>query len=584
MNYRSAQQNKPKKISRIDRSLVLKAFLFIFGAIIIMRLFYIQIVKHDFYTAQALAEHTKKYEIPAPRGLIKVQDGSNTTALVLNEKRSLVYADPKYITNSSEAASKIVGILGGNESELQKKLASNSRYVILAKKLPNDQSERLKKLQIKGLYFKDVSVRTYPQGTLAAQLLGFVNDDGQGQYGIEAYLNNDLSGKNGIQKAVTDVNGVPLAINNDNIAKKAQAGDDVVLTINLGMQRLLEDKLKEGVESTKAASGNAILIDVSDGSIKAMANYPTYDPNNYDKVTDQKLFTNNVVTGAWEPGSVMKPLLIAAAFNENKIDTNFTYPDAGFVQIQDRRITNALPYGAQTMTVLNILQKSLNTGAVTVLKQFGGGEITLQARELWYKYLNEKYQFGKLSGVEQSGEAAGYVAKADEGDAQDVRYANMAFGQGLTVTPLQIAAAYVPIANGGTYYKPHLVASIDENGVQKKFSDDKGTQVLTPKTANDVKDLIQKTLEANNAAAVRAGYVLGAKSGSAQVAGGNGQYLDGVTDGVYIGYIGGDTAKYVLLVRLDDPKTDQFASTSAARVWAWVSNGLIDNFSIPPKK
>jgi cell division protein FtsI/penicillin-binding protein 2 len=583
MNYRS-QQQKPVKTNRIDRVQILKVCLFIFGAIFISRLFYVQIIRHDFYSAQALAEHTKKYEIPAPRGLIMLQDGSKTSYIVLNEKRNLVYADPKYIADSSDAAKKITAILGGNESDLQKKLSSNSRYVILAKKIPVDQGSRLKDLKVKGVYFKDVSVRTYPQSTLAAQLLGFVNADGQGQYGLEGYLDSELSGKNGIQKAVTDVNGVPLAINNDNVAKQAQAGDDVTLTIDLGMQRLVEDKLKEGVDSTKAASGNAVLIDVTDGSIKAMANYPTYDPNSYEKVSDQRLFTNNVVTGAWEPGSVMKPLLIAAAFNENKISPDFSYFDQTYVQIQDRKITNALNYGAQTMTVFNILQKSLNTGAVTVLKQFGGGEITLQARQQWYSYLMEHYQFGKKTGIEQNGEAAGYVAKPDEGDAQDVRYANMAFGQGLTVTPLQIAAAYVPIANGGTYFKPHLVSTITKNGVSQPFAENKGTRVLSQSSADEVRVLIQKTLEANNRAAVRDGYILGAKSGSAQVAGNNGTYLENVTDGVYIGYMGGDVAKYVLLVRLDDPKTDQFASTSAARTWATISNGLIDNYSIQPKR
>jgi cell division protein FtsI/penicillin-binding protein 2 len=160
----------------------------------------------------------------------------------------------------------------------------------------------------------------------------------------------------------------------------------------------------------------------------------------------------------------------------------------------------------------------------------------------------------------------------------------MAFGQGMTVTPLQIAAAYVALANGGTYYKPHLVQSVTKNGTDQSKAIAAGTQVLSPDSANTVKDYIRQVLEANNGAAVREGYILGAKSGSAQTAGDNGAYKSDVYNGVYIGYIGGDTAKYVLLVRLDEPKTDAFESTSAARVWSWVSNGLIDNFSIQPKR
>lgn len=583
MQYRPQRQTAQKPT--FDRAILLKALLFIVGAIFIGRLFYVQIVQHDFYQAQAVAEHLKKFEIPASRGVISVKDGQTSVPLVLNEQRYTLFADPKFITDSDDSAAKIVALVGGDKNEVAKKLSGDNRYVILAKKLTKDQVNRIKDLKIKGIGIKETSVRTYPQGSLGAQVVGFVNDDNEGQYGIEGYLNKELSGDTGVQKAITDVNGVPLAVNNDNIVKPAEPGKDTTLTIDIGMQRLVEEKLKEGVDKSKAVKGSALLVDVNTGEIKAMANYPTYDPNQFDKVTDQSLFVNTAITGAWEPGSVLKPLLAGAALNEGKINTNFSYFDTGVVQIADRKITNSLPWGAQTMTLQDILQKSLNTGAVQVLKQLGGGDLNDQGRQIWYDYLVNRYQFGKQTGIEQSGEVEGYLSKPNEGDAKNVRYANMAFGQGLTVTPIQIASAYASLVNGGIYYKPHLVYSQKINGKDVITKPEVVRKdAVTPGTSASIRELIRVTLEKNNPAAVRAGYSLGAKSGTAEIAGPNGEYKADAFNGVYIGYIGGDAPKYVLLVRLDDPKGDRFASTTAARYWSEISNGLIDNFAIPPKK
>ncbi len=582
MNYR--QQKQTQVSTKIDRTQILRICLFVFGAIIIGRLFYIQIIKHEYYQAQAIAEHLKKFEIPATRGKISLLDGSAQIPLVLNEQRYTLYADPKFVTDSKQASEKLVGLIGGKQEDIEKKLKTDSRYVVLAKKLTKDQVARIDKLNLKGIDAKEYSIRTYPQGNLAAQVLGFVNDENEGQYGIEGYLNKELAGKTGLQKAVTDVNGVPLAISNDTVAKPAEPGQDITLTIDIGMQRLLEDKLKQGVESTRAKKGTAILMEANTGAIKAMANFPTYDPGQFDKITDQSIFINTAVVGAYEPGSVMKPLLVGTAIDSGKVNKNFSYFDPGSIKIEDRTVTNAISYGAQTMTIYNILEKSLNTGVVRLMKQMGNGEITLEARQIWYKYLTERFQFAKNTNIEQDGEVSGGISKPDGDDGIDVRYANTAFGQGLTVTPLQMVAAYASLINGGTYYKPTLVHSYNTDGkeqVKKPEIVKQGT--VSSETSNTLRDMLRSTLAINNKEAMRSGYVLGAKSGTAEVAGPNGQYYKDVYNGTYIGYIGGDSPKYILLVRLDNPKGDQFASRSAARVWDWISNGLIDNYAIPPK-
>jgi cell division protein FtsI (penicillin-binding protein 3) len=236
------------------------------------------------------------------------------------------------------------------------------------------------------------------------------------------------------------------------------------------------------------------------------------------------------------------------------------------------------------MTLHDVINKSLNTGAVFVLKTLGGGDINDKARTTWHNYLSNHYMFGKKTGIEQSGEVQGYLSGPNEGYGQSVRYANMAFGQGMTLTPLQLASAYAALLNGGTYYKPTLLNNVDDGGNIKQFKPtivQKG--VVSTAASSQIRDLLQKSLEINNRAAVRAGYVLGAKSGTAQIADSKGNYRTDAYNGAYVGFLGGDSPEYIIMVRLDEPKTPGFASTEAAKTWAEISNKLIDNYAVKPK-
>lgn len=580
MSYQTRQPEKPKRLL-LNRVVVLRSLLIVVGVVLIGRLFYVQIIRHDYYKAQALQEHVKKFAIPPKRGTISFQDSNGgAVPVVLNESRYLVYADPQYVKDPAATADKLVGILGGDKKQLEEKLQTpNTRYVILAKLVPKDRSARIEKLDLHGIGQKEISVRTYPQGVIASQVLGFVNDDGQGQYGIEGYLNAQLTGTAGQQKAVTDVRGIPLA-NNDNVLKAAKDGANLVLTLDVAMQRIVEEKLKASVDRTQSLRGNAVVLDVRTGAVKAMANYPTYDPSQYRDVAGQEVFVNGTVSYAWEPGSVIKPLVVATAINEGKASPNTTYFDAGYTKIDDRTVTNAINFGAQTMSVTDVLSKSLNTGAVQVLRFIGGGQITNAARETYYKYLTGHYQFGKLTGIEQDGEETGYISSPNEGDGLNVRYANMSFGQGMTVTPLQLAAAYTALVNGGTYYKPYLVAS--ENG-QPTTPTVVMQGVVSESTSSELRGMLKTTLEINNKPAMRSGYALGAKSGTAQVSNGSGSYKSDAYNGAYIGYIGGDSPEYVMVVRLDEPKTAGFASAQASKTWAEISNGILDTIPVRPK-
>jgi cell division protein FtsI/penicillin-binding protein 2 len=578
---------KTNKFKQFDRSLVFKFGLFAIGFVLVAQLFAIQIIKHDYYQGEALAEHVKKFEVAAERGSIYVTDGYQRTPIVLNEKKYIVYADPKFVQDTADASAKLQAVVGGSQSDIQDLLNTDSRYVIIAKKLNKDSADRVKELGLKGVGLDEVPVRTYPQGELAAHVLGFVNDDGQGQYGVEAYLNNDLSGKSGQKSEVTDVNGTPLAINNDNSGiNDPVPGEDIELTIDLRLQQIAENKLKEAVERTKSEKGSVVIIDPKNGQVKAMANYPTYNPADFSKVEDLRLFTSTAVSRAWEPGSVMKPITMSASFNEGKLSRNDSYYDPGFVKAGDTTITNAINYGAQTMTIDDVITKSLNTGAVYLYKSLGGGDYNETARNTWFEYLANHYMFNKLTGIELANEQPGFVKPPkDDGAGIDVTYANMAFGQGLTVTPIQLVAAYSALVNGGTYYKPTIVAAKSTDS--KEFTANQSVvveeDVISKKVSDDIKDLLYKSLKINNAKADRQGYRLGAKSGTAQVSDGEGNYKENAYNGAYIGYLEGKQLEYVVLTRLDEPKTSGFASFQAGILWADITNEIINNVAIEPR-
>jgi cell division protein FtsI/penicillin-binding protein 2 len=299
-------------------------------ALFVVRLFYVQVIRYEHYKNSALSDQLKQYQIPATRGIILAQTGSDTGSasdtvpIVLNQKLYLVYADPLYIKNPAKVATNLAQILGGSASSYKQTLDAalnikGNRYAVLAKKVDGAQNTQILALKNPGLGTVAQDYRTYPQGDLAAQLLGFVNDAGDGSYGIEQAEDSELKGTSGELKAITDVHGVPLAASSGNISKPAVDGKNVVLTIDLPMQQRLEQILAAGVTSSHAVSGSAVIIDPNTGAVKAMANVPSYDPSKYYDVTDPSLFNNAAVNDPIEIGSTMKVLTTAAALDQGVI-------------------------------------------------------------------------------------------------------------------------------------------------------------------------------------------------------------------------------------------------------------------------
>ncbi|MDB5186305.1 MAG: hypothetical protein JWL85_828, partial [Candidatus Saccharibacteria bacterium] len=488
----------------------------------------------------------------------------------------------------ADAAKNVQVIIGGNATDYEKLMRTpDTRYVILAKKLSKEQSERIEKLEMKGVGTREAQYRTYPQGSLAAQVLGFVNDDNEGKYGLEQFLNTDLQGKPGLLKAITDAQGVPLASNKENMQLEPTEGKRVVLTLDIGMQQQLEDLLQKGLEHAKSDSGSALIMDPNTGAVKAMANYPTYNPGEFSKVEDGNTFNNSAVSSPLEVGSIMKPLTTAAALDLGAVNKDSSYFDPGFFKIDDAKVTNVEEVGgAAHRSVKDILLLSLNTGATWLLMQMGGGQINDQARTRWHDYMTDHYMMGKETGIEQGYESGGTVPDPHEGFGLNIQFANTAFGQGMSATPLQMASAISSVLNGGTYYKPHLIEkTIDGDGKEHT----KGSQVVRsgvvkPEVGATVKEFMEGVVKLNNRPAVRAGYSVGGKTGTAQITKPTGGYYDDRYNGMYMGFVGGDKVEYVIVVRVNEPKIGGYAgSKAAAPIFASISNMLIDNYGVTPR-
>jgi len=558
-----------------------------------VRLFYLQVIRHDYYVQAAQSDQLKEYEITPTRGIIKAHDGSRVVPIVLNQKLYTLYADPTLVKDSGRVAETLAASLGGTIGDYENKLDTpDTRYVVLAKKLNQDQKEKILRHKYPGVGASEQFYRTHPNGVLAAQLLGFVNGEGKGAYGIEQALNKELDGTPGRLKAITDINGVPLAANKDNTLVPAISGDDVLLTVDVAMQKQLETILQQGLEAAKAESGSALIMDPTSGAILAMANLPTYNPDDYAAVEDSKVFNNAAVSDSLEVGSVMKPLTVAAALDLGVVKVDTSYFDPSVWEIDDYKIKNVEEDGgAGQHTIGDILSLSLNTGATWLLMQMsdkGGTEVNKQGRQRWYEYATNHYRLGQATGIEQGYEDEGYMPEPDKGYGLNLTYANTVFGQGMRATPLQMAAAFSAIVNGGTYYQPRLVDQlIAQNGkVTTKKPVVLRSGVVSDGVSRDIRGLL------NNVIAKRQfkrrfdlnTYSVGGKTGTAEIAKPGGGYFDNQFNGMYVGFVGGDMPQYVITVRVNQPKIGGYAGTVAAQpIFAEVVHMLIDDFGVTPK-
>lgn len=527
---------------RTDLIRVLLALCFI---LIVARMYDLQIISHQKYVDLAMSQQTMQNTIFAKRGEIYMMDGDNTTPVVMNEKVYTISVDPFLLRSKGgqelkEDEAKIDQLVQGYAVNTWDKVFANeaSRYAVIAKNVPYERAKQIKDAKITGVYAQGSTKRVYPEGDLAAQVLGFVNADGKGQYGIEGSLNKELTGVNGILKTVKDVNNIPLTIGKNNVRVPAQDGKNVVLSIDRNIQKKTEDAIKATIEKFHVTNASAVVMNPRNGQILAMAGTPTYNPAEYAKVTDARAFQTDVTMSAFNPASVCKTFALAAAVDSGVMTPETTYNNTDLVTIDGWPIQNAIKGHTGIISMQEVLTYSLNTGSIQALRLLGGSEteITYQGKEKLYDYYYNRFGLGKYTGIELA-ESKGTVIPPTDIDGTNARYANMTFGQSLDLTMIQVATAFSAVVNGGDYYTPTLVAGEIKNGeFVRDVLKERDHQAIESSTSETMRKMLHTArLVFPNVKYYDEGVYVGGKTGTAQVVK-NGKYTFDETIATYIGY------------------------------------------------
>ena len=570
---------KPRSRASIMALGIISAF-----AIIIVRLFWLQVLNAQKYKALANNEQMKQYEIPASRGLIYAMNGNKMSKLVMNETVYTLFIDPQeYNKNKKdEIINTLKQVAGGNlVSGFEKLFDKNNRYQVLGRKLSRTQAEKIKEKKYSGIGFTPETRRVYPEGALASQILGFVNSSG-GNYGIEASFNKQLTGKNGTLKTTTDVFGNSLMIGSNDVDIPAQNGENILLSIDRNIQAKAEKTLKDKMAEFGIKNGSVVVLDPSNGKVMAMANYPTYDPANYGAVKNASDFNNNVTMMPFENGSVIKALTMAMGINEGVASADGTYYNTDKVKIEDRTIKNAVLGHTGQITFQTAINYSLNTGMVEIAKRLGNGTINKTARDKMYEYYYDRFGLGKGTGIEVS-ESAGIVIPPDSAEGNAVRYSNMSFGQGMDTTMLQTATAFSSIVNGGVLYQPSLIAgTVDSNdNIKKKDSVVRNSNSVSSDSSKQMRDILVKARKSVNPPKDLPGYRIGGKTGTSETLV-NGKYVENQTIGSYVGFGGNNSPKFVIMVSVWSEGKNIQGNIHAQPIFTEISNWLLNYLNVKP--
>ena len=542
---------------RIRLLLLSFGFLFI---VAIVRATYVQAAQHDRFAKMATTQHRETIEIPAGRGTIYDRTGE---PLAIGEQATTVYANPHNIIDAQRAAVVTGKTLGLNADELYPILKDRSKgFVYLARKADPLKANALAKRDIPGLGFYPEELRTYPQGDVASHVLGFAGTDNHGLDGLERSLDKTLAGKSGFETIVKDPFGRAI----DVVTSKAERpGKNVTLTIDHQIQANAEQILARTVRQYNARGAAAIVMDPRTGAILAMANYPTFNANNFS-TSSPDARRNRAVTDAYEPGSTFKIVTIAGALEDNVVSPTSTFTLAPTIQVADRVIHEAHTRGTETMTVKEILSQSSNVGTITIAEKMGQGALAS-----WIT----RFGFGVPTGIDYPGESSGLVLPLDEWSGSTI--GNVPIGQGIAVTPLQMVSAYATIGNRGLRHTPRLIEKIGT----KRIHGARGTRVVSRHTADRMMAMFRDVvLEGTGTEAAIPGYTVAGKTGTAQKAE-NGRYVRKYVAS-FVGLVPAKHPRFAILVMVDEPQGNIYGGVVAAPAFRDIARFNLQYLEVPP--
>jgi cell division protein FtsI (penicillin-binding protein 3) len=541
-------------------------------AIIILRAFQLQIIEKDRLTQLVEKQYLRYVDLSPKRGTIYDR---KKRELAISIEVDSAYARPGKIKNKKEIAKKLSPILNTSYRNLKNKLASDSPFVWLKRKISPSQAKKIKDLNLEGIGFIEESKRFYPNKELASHCLGFADLDLKGLEGIELNYESYLKGKPGYILVERDALG--RNIHTQNIKQvDTTKGYNLQLTIDKTIQYFVEKALEEGVQKSRAKAGVAIVMVPQTGEILALAVHPTFNPNNFWDYSPSQ-WRNRAVTDSFEPGSTFKIFLISSALEEGIFQPqDIFYCENGSYPLGNRVIHDVHKYGWLTLT--KIIKHSSNIGACKIAENLG--------RETFYSYIR-KFGFGGKTGIDLPGETSGLLTLPYKWSR--IRLGTISFGQGLSIPPIQLITALSAIANGGVLMKPYLVKTIfdDKGKIIKEFHPEERGRVISQRTARQVTSIL-KTVVEKGGTGVNAsipGFKIAGKTGTAQkVDQLTKQYSDHKTTSSFIGFLPADEPKLAVLVIIDEPEGISYGGTVAAPVFKEAASHIIRYLNIPPNK
>ena len=556
---------------------------------IVCRLFFLMVLQHGFYTALAAGTHTLYSQLFPERGTIYIQDSRTEEEypVALNKDVFTVFADTRNI-QTEEEATHVADVLAetfgyDNEKKLElfyKIHNTHDPYEPIEKGVEEDVVNMLKKKDVTGVGFVRQSARFYPEGNLAAQTIGFVgkNDSGSdiGRYGIEGYWNEELTGSGGFLEASRSLAGgvIPLA---GKSFKPAKDGSDILLTVDRTLQYMACERLRAAMIEYEATSASLIILNPRTGAIRAMCSLPDFDPNIYGQVENTRMYNNTNIFTPYEPGSIFKPIAMAAVLNEDLLTPDSLFYDSGSREARcTKPIKNAdgKVYEDQTMT--GVLENSINTGMVYVVETLG--------KNPFITYV-EKFGFGVKTGIRLSSETTGTIDSLyqNKNVQIDCYTATASFGQGITVTPLQMVSAFASIANEGKMMRPYIVEEIrNADGKIERTHPKVSAEIMSSKSASLLSAMLVRVVDNGHAGLAGVpGYYVAGKTGTAQIAGPGG-YTD-ETNHSFIGFAPVDDPAFVMLVKFEKPQR-VFSASTAAPVFGDIAAFILDYYQIAPTR
>jgi cell division protein FtsI (penicillin-binding protein 3) len=542
---------------------LLLAFLALAFVATLGRAFWLQVVRAPHLERLAAQQHHELVKTPAGRGTIYDRMG---VQLAIGEQATTVYANPKLVRNPQKVAVAAGHALDLDPNKIYPLLLDKKKsFVYIERKADPARAEALRQQGLAGIDFYPEERRAYPQHTVASQVLGYAGVDNTGIAGLELGLEKYLSGRAGVETVVRDPFGRTVDVVS---STPEEPGRDAFLTLDHTLQAKVESVLRSTVAHWHAQDGTAIVLDPSTGGVLAMATAPGFDANNFPAVPSS-VQRNRAVTDTYEPGSTFKVVTYAAALTDHVVTPNTTFTLAPSIKVADRTIEEAEQRPTETMTVAEMLARSSNVGTITLAELLGSKRLSA-----WIT----RFGFGHETGIDYPGESAGIVLPLDKWSGSTI--GNVPIGQGIAVTPIQMASLYAALANRGVWLEPHLVDHV--RGVRPPHRHHR--RILSTAVSRELIGMLQGVVSAQGTGGEAAipGYTVAGKTGTAAKPDASGGYSDTNYVASFVGIVPATKPRLVVLVSIDEPQGQIFGGLVAAPAFKEIANFALQYLNVPP--